>query len=114
MPMAENEPPKRRDYNWPKDEFGRGEIIPQMWIWGGIVLIALLLAILSWLRDGSTGSKEAVVYCAQDQVYAEKIFDQFTKETGIRVRALYDSEAVKSVGLANRLVAERAHPRSDV
>lgn len=63
---------------------------------------------------GSGGNREVVVYAAQDQVYAEPLFAQFTRETGIRVRALYDSEAVKTVGLANRLLAERSRPVCDV
>ncbi len=57
---------------------------------------------------------EVVVYAAQDQVYSEPILGEFTRETGIRVRAVYDSEAVKTVGLANRLLAERGKPRADV
>ena len=36
------------------------------------------------------------------------------RQTGIGVRAVYDNEAVKTVGLANRLIAERTHPRCDV
>ncbi len=55
-----------------------------------------------------------VVYTSQDQIYAEQIFKEFTKETGIRVAAVYDSEAVKTVGLANRLLAEKDHPQCDV
>jgi len=55
-----------------------------------------------------------VVYCAQDEVFAEPIFRDFEKETGIKVRAVYDSEAVKTVGLANRLLAERHHPQCDL
>ncbi len=55
-----------------------------------------------------------VIYCAQDQVYAEPLFRAFTEEAGIKVRPLFDSEAMKTVGLANRLLAERAHPQADV
>ncbi|MBI4325525.1 MAG: substrate-binding domain-containing protein [Chloroflexi bacterium] len=55
-----------------------------------------------------------VVYTSQDQVYAEPILEHFTHETGIEVRAVYDSEAVKTVGLANRLLAERPHPQCDI
>ena len=55
-----------------------------------------------------------VVYAAQDQVYAEPVFAEFQKETGIKVKAVYDSEAVKTVGLANRLLAERSHPQCDM
>lgn len=60
------------------------------------------------------GAGEVVVYCAQDQVVAEPLLATFTRQTGIRVRAVFDSEAVKTVGLANRLLAERAHPTAEV
>jgi iron(III) transport system substrate-binding protein len=56
----------------------------------------------------------AVVYTSQDQVYAEPILKSFEQQNGIRAAAVYDSEAVKTVGLANRLLAERSHPQCDV
>src|SRR5687767_13851743 len=71
-----------------------------------ILLPALLLPLLSKCR--ATLTPTVIVYAAQDQVYSEPILQQFTKETGIKVRAVYDSEAVKTVGLANRLLAERS------
>jgi iron(III) transport system substrate-binding protein len=72
----------------------------------------LSLVLLAGCRPDRSPS--VIVYAAQDQVYAEPILAQFTKETGIKVRALYDSEAVKTVGLANRLLAERKNPRCDL
>jgi iron(III) transport system substrate-binding protein len=60
------------------------------------------------------GSAEVIVYAAQDQVYAEPILHEFAAQTGIKVRAVYDSEAVKTIGLANRLLTERSHPQCDV
>jgi iron(III) transport system substrate-binding protein len=63
---------------------------------------------------GPGRSRLVVVYAAQDQVYAEPILREFEKETGIKVKAVYDSEAVKTVGLANRLLAERSPPQCDV
>lgn len=74
----------------------------------------LLLALLGLAGCGGERGPEVVVYCAQDQVYAEPLLGEFTRSTGIRVRALFDSEAVKTVGLANRLLAEQAKPRADV
>lgn len=75
------------------------------------------VALAAWLvlRPAAGPARGVVVvYAAQDQVYAEPILRQFTAATGIKVRAVYDSEAVKTVGLANRLLAERAHPQCDV
>ena len=54
----------------------------------------------------SSGGESVTVYTSQDQVYAEPILQRFEQETGVRVRAVYDSEAVKTVGLVNRLIAE--------
>jgi iron(III) transport system substrate-binding protein len=86
-----------------------------------VCLVALSAAAAVWLAQPvfhsicrlSAGGT-VTVYCAQDQDYAEPIFQQFEKETGIHVRPLFDSEAVKTVGMANRLIAERSHPQCDV
>lgn len=62
----------------------------------------------------SPGGESVTVYTSQDQVYAEPILRRFEQETGVRVRAVYDSEVVKTVGLINRLIAEKNHPRCDL
>ena len=56
-----------------------------------------------------SGGDVVTVYTSQDQVYAEPILREFEQQTGISVRAVYDSEAVKTVGLVNRLIAEKAN-----
>ena len=76
------------------------------------VLSGLLLPLLFPLR--ADRSKAVIVYAAQDQVYAEPILKDFERQTGIKVRAVYDSEATKTVAIANRLLAERDHPQCDV
>jgi iron(III) transport system substrate-binding protein len=58
--------------------------------------------------------RPVIIYTSQDQQFAEPILNDFTKQTGIKVRAVYDSEAVKTVGLAQRLLAEARHPQCDV
>lgn len=72
--------------------------------------IGLLLS--AWLSAAT--NETVVLYCGQDQPVAEPILREFHRQTGIRVLPVWDTEAVKSVGLANRLAAERAHPRADV
>src|SRR6185312_14480915 len=62
----------------------------------------------------SGGSEVLTVYCAVDEPYASKLFQEFTDKTGIEVAPLYDIESSKSVGLAGKLEAERDHPRADV
>lgn len=71
---------------------------------------------LAFLLVGCGGGSKPylTVYASQDEVYAEPILRAFSSETGIEVRTLFDSEAVKTVGLANRLIAERGAPQADV
>jgi iron(III) transport system substrate-binding protein len=81
-----------------------------------LVWLAVLAGILLivYFSNRPVSNSEVIIYAAQDQVYAEPILREFEKETGIKVKAVYDSEAVKTVGLANRLLAERSHPQCDV
>src|SRR4051812_44910338 len=57
---------------------------------------------------------EVVLYTSVDQPYAEPIVRDFEKQTGIKVRLVTDTEASKSVGLAERLRAEKGNPQADV
>ena len=82
---------------------------------GWILLAVLVVLLLSMFDFPFLSSKRTViVYTSQDQEYAEPIFKEFTKQTRIEVRAVFDSEAVKTVGLVNRLLAEKNHPQCDV
>lgn len=82
----------------------------------GFVLIILLLlsvAVAGW-ACARGGGGEVVVYTSLDRNLAEPVLQEFERQSGIRVKAVYDTEAAKTTGLANRLVAERAHPQADV
>lgn len=57
---------------------------------------------------------EVVVYTSVDQVVSEPVLRDFEKQTGITVRAVFDTEETKSTGVLNRLVAEADHPQADV
>lgn len=57
---------------------------------------------------------EVVVYTSEDKVFSEPVLQQFEKKTGIKVRAIYDTEETKSTGLVNRLIAEKDNPQADV
>jgi iron(III) transport system substrate-binding protein len=59
-------------------------------------------------------TREVVVYVSQDQVFSEPILKEFQKETGIKVRALYDTEESKGTGVMNKLIAEKNNPQADV
>lgn len=77
-----------------------------------LALAALLLTacyFVIWTHRGSL-----VVYCAHDSIYADQIFQEFERETGISVVVRYDTEATKSLGLVELLLQEKEHPRCDV
>jgi iron(III) transport system substrate-binding protein len=97
---------KKKD-EWFKDMLLCGPVI------AGFPLICAFVAVLL-IYTCNPNPKFVVVYTSQDQTYAEPIFHDFTKQTGIKVRAVYDSEAVKTVGLVNRLIAEKNHPQCDL
>src|SRR5204862_6151173 len=57
---------------------------------------------------------EVVVYTSVDDLYSKQIFDAFTKDTGIRVLPVFDTEEAKTLGLVHRILAEKDHPQADV
>jgi iron(III) transport system substrate-binding protein len=57
---------------------------------------------------------EVVVYNTVDQIFSEPVLQDFEKETGIKVRAIFDTEETKSTGILNRLLAEKDNPQADV
>src|SRR5207302_6222023 len=86
----------------------------RMMTWTGITKSLLcFLPFLAW-GCGSNTAKRVVLYCAQDQEFAEQVLGEFTKRTGIRVDPKYDTEADKSVSLYTELVQEKDRPRCDV
>lgn len=108
--------PKKKSGGWRNDEFASREVYAQaLNFWLPILCLVIFFVGISFnsLRKAKTRN-QVIVYAAQDQVFAEPLLQQFEKETGIKVSAVFDSEAVKTVGLANRLLAERSHPQCDV
>ena len=65
-------------------------------------------------KAGGTTAGEIVLYTSVDEPAARPVIDAFEKQTGLKVRLVADTEANKSVGLAERLRAERNRPRADV
>ena len=58
--------------------------------------------------------RTVVLYTSVDQELAESIIALFEKQSGIKVLARYDTEAAKTVGLVQRLRAEKDAPVADV
>jgi len=78
---------------------------------------ALLLGLA--LIAGSRGcarpdGREVVVYTSVDQVFSGPVLRFCAEESGLRVRAAFDTEETKSTGMVNRLIAEAGQPQADV
>ncbi len=78
----------------------------------GVVVTLALIPILASCK--ATSSRTVVVYVSEDQVFSEPILRDFERETGIRVRPVFDTEEAKSTGVMNRLLAEKNNPQADV
>lgn len=76
----------------------------------------LLFAMGATLICGCTSepTSEVVVYTALDEGFSRPIFADFQKETGVEVRPKFDTEATKTVGLAQAILAEQRRPRCDL
>jgi iron(III) transport system substrate-binding protein len=77
-----------------------------------IFLFGSLLASLSC--NDRSDRPEVVLYCSVDQAVAEPIIAEFEKQSGIKVRARYDTEASKTVGLVQSIRAQARTPIADV
>ena len=62
----------------------------------------------------SRNDSQVVAYVAIDRKDAEPILAQFSQQTGIEVRAVYDTEIAKTSALVSRLLAEAKRPRCDL
>lgn len=78
------------------------------------LIILFIVIYLSACTNSNVEHNKVIVYVSVDQVFSSKILKQFEQETGIRVKAVYDTESSKAVGLEKRLIAEKSSPRADL
>ncbi len=77
-----------------------------------VLLVFAAGCLFSCRKDSS--AEEVVLYCSVDQAVAETIIARFEKQTGIKVKTRFDTEASKTVGLVQKIRAEKDHPVADV
>jgi iron(III) transport system substrate-binding protein len=83
--------------------------------WFALGLAAFVIAAFAvWRIVLAPQTPIVVVYVSHDQVFSEPILKNFEKDTGIKVRAIYDTEETRSAGAMNRLIAEKNNPQADV
>lgn len=75
-----------------------------------------VLAVLAVTLAGCGGKpvSRVVLYCSQDQSFAERVLPDFSKLHGLSIAPKFDTEANKSIGLFRELQMEAKHPRCDV
>lgn len=80
-----------------------------------ITLILLVISLLlAWSAISLRDEQAIVLYCTHDLVYVEPVIEEFTRQTGIPVTIVGDTEATKSLGLVERLLREGEHSPCDV
>lgn len=79
-----------------------------------VILAAIVLASVGIVLTQRPEKNVVVVYVSHDQDLSEPILKRFESATGVKVLALYDTEATKTVGLVNRIIAEKDNPQADV
>lgn len=83
-------------------------------LWIFLLVLGGVAAAAWWRFHVSNETQSVVVYVSHDQVFSEPILRDFERESGIKVRAVYDTEETKSAGAMNRLIAEKSNPQADV
>ncbi|MGH7131550.1 MAG: extracellular solute-binding protein [Phycisphaerales bacterium] len=78
-----------------------------------VLFTTIAAALLPCCRKGDE-TKTVVLYSSVDGDFLRPITDRFTAQTGIKVLIVGDTEATKTTGLVQRLIAEKERPRADV
>jgi len=76
------------------------------------ILVAILTLAPGLLAQGQ--DRTVHVFVSLDEEHSSKVLARFTEETGIRVDPRFDTEANKTVGLVQAILAEREDPWGDV
>ena len=79
-----------------------------------LIIILILTVSMLFVSCSTKGKNEVVVYTTVDQIFSEPILKDFESQTGIKVKALFDTEETKSTGVLNRLIAEKNNSQCDV
>jgi iron(III) transport system substrate-binding protein len=88
--------------------------------WLVIFAFAIFARFVSYFYDRpeapppSSRGNRVVLYCSVDEVYARPILRRIEKRTGLKIDAIFDTEATKTAGLASRIMAEKSRPQADV
>jgi len=80
----------------------------------GLLFLLAVLCGCSAKEQTPPAEDSVVVYTSLDQAFSEPILREFERQTGIKVKPVYDTEAAKTTGLVNRLISQKDRPDCDV
>lgn len=78
----------------------------------GVIAGGVLAGVAAGCSRRAPGGAEVVLYCSADDVVARPLVARFERGAGVRVLFKGDTEATKTVGLVERLRAERGAGRA--
>jgi len=81
---------------------------------GAVSVAGAFTAVVGCGSNVKQAQEAVVLYTSADGEVADPVLEAFTRETGIRVLAVRDTEATKTTGLMRRLLDERAAPKAHV
>lgn len=95
---------------------GRDGMVSRRGALGRLVATGAGLSLAAGLGGcrGSAGTDEVVLYSSVDEPLLREVVEIYRRERSGRVLLVGDTEATKTTGLLQRLVAERDSPRCDV
>lgn len=93
-------------FRWPGLDCGKMPL--------GFALCLFTMLVVSCGRRPANGASEVVLYTSCDDYLLRDLKPLFKKETGITLLLVGDTEATKTTGLVQRVIAERDRPRADV
>ena len=79
-----------------------------------IISVLLALQMGCGRKSEPTAASEVVIYSSIDEPDLTPLLKKFESRTGIKVRAVTDTEATKTAVLVQRIEAEKANPQADV
>jgi iron(III) transport system substrate-binding protein len=81
---------------------------------GLLTPFCLVISLLAPTAATVAGEDRVVAYCSVDETFARQVFRRFEATSGVRVDAVFDTEAGKTTGLVKRIRVEASRPRADV
>lgn len=84
------------------------------WMRRLISCLIVPVALADCRRDDDAARVAPVVYCSVDPLFAEQVFKEYEKRTGVMPRFITDTEASKTTGLVTRIRTEAADPKADL